>query len=360
MAAVRIVDYFSLKDAFYNERSETLFCSPTWIRVLYKTYGFKCYAAIDDKKDICIPLVLVDNPMGKKLTSLPFSDYTDINTDTPEKYRDIIAKVEVEYPDVPLILKTIGSAGNPGNADPTDDTDHSWGFHEALWGESIRTAYYHRVATSTGTKIRQAQSNSFKRNVAKAKNTGLTVGIKKDIIALLDFYRLYTDLRMNKFNSIPQPFAFFETIFDEFIDKGKGFLVEAVYEKKTVASVVVLEHKQILYYKFGASDEEHLDLRPNNLIFDELIRYAQKKGFQEVDLGLSGTGDSYKGLVRFKESMGGVASPITYFNKGDLDPKNKNEALGQWLTSLTDEIVLARPDLETVSRFSGLIYPLFA
>ena len=179
---------------------------------------------------------------------------------------------------------------------------------------------------------------------------------------MADFYRLYNGLRMAKFNSIPQPFGFFENIFNDLIARGRGngFLVEAVFEKKVVASIVVLEYKQLLYYKFGASDEEYLDLRPNNLIFDELIRYAQENGFREVDLGLSGAGDSYKGLVRFKESMGGVGHDITYYKKGKSVDEVKNKALGQWLGSLTDEIITAKPDLDTVSRFSNLIYPLFA
>ena len=131
MVSVRIVDYFSLKDAFYTERAESLFYSPAWVRVLHKTYGFQCLAAIDEEKNICIPLVLVDNLMGKKLVSLPFSDYTDIHAGSPEKYADIIAKIEAEFPDVPLTLKTIG---------PTGASD------SALWGEPGRRAYYHRIA----------------------------------------------------------------------------------------------------------------------------------------------------------------------------------------------------------------------
>lgn len=345
MASVSILEYFSMKDSFYTDRSETLFCSPAWVRVLYRTYGFKCYAAIDDENDICIPFVLIDNLMGKKLTTLPFSDYTDINTDTPEKYETLIAKITAEFPDVPLVLKTIGKKGKP-------DT--------SVWGDAIRTAYYHRIDTRTETELSKTQSSSFKRNVNKAKKTGISVEIKRDSIALSDFYRLYADLRMNKFNSIPQPFPFFERVFDEFIAKENGFIVEAALEGKAIASIVVLQYKNVLYYKFGASDEEHLNLRPNNLLFDKLIHYAVQNGFEAIDLGLSGTGDAYKGLVRFKESMGGVAHDIVYYQKQKNGQEMKNEALGQWLIGLTDEIVATKPPLETLSQLSSHIYPLFA
>jgi len=280
--------------------------------------------------------------MGKKLATLPFSDYTDISTDAPMKYDALIAKIIAEFPDVPLVLKTIGKT----------DTN--------LWGDVIRTAYYHRIDTSSETEWSKTQSGSFKRNVNKAKKTGVSVEVKKDSIALLDFYRLYADLRMNKFNSIPQPFHFFERVFDEFVAKKNGFIVEAAFEGETIASIIVLQYKNVLYYKFGASDEEYLNLRPNNLLFDKLIHYAFANGIKEIDLGLSGTGDDYKGLVRFKESMGGVAHDIVYYRKQENGQENTNEALGQWLKALTDEIVATKPALKTLSRLSSHIYPLFA
>lgn len=345
MASVRIVDYFSLEDSFYAQRSETLFCSPSWIRVLHKTYGFQFYAAIDDENNTCLPFVFIDNPMGRKLTTLPFSDYTDINAATPKKYEASTAEIIAEFPDVPFIMKTIGK---------TDKPDANF------WGEVIRTAYYHRIDTATDAEPSKTQSSSFKRNVTKAKKTGVSVKIKRDSIALSDFYRLYSALRLNKFNSIPQPFDFFKSVYDEFIAKKNGFIVEATFEGKAIASIVVLEYKKVLYYKFGASDEEHLDLRPNNLLFDKLIRYAYNEGFKEIDLGLSGTGDSYKGLVRFKESMGGVAHDIVYYKKQIGGRDTKNEALGRWLKALTDEIVAMKPEPEILSRLSSQIYPLFA
>jgi len=381
MASVRIVDYFSLDDAFLEARSETLFCSPAWVRMLQKTYDFECYAVIDDKNEICIPMILVDNLMGKKLTCLPFSDYTDINTDTPERYVDLIAKIETNFPDTPIILKTIGNTGEP-------DVE--------LWGDTTRTAYYHRIDTRDADKLAKKQSSSFGRNVRKAEKNGVSVRIKKDKAALEDFYRLYHGLRLNKFGSIPQPYGFFENIFDSFIADGRGFILEAVVkdetsagektpagekmldggktsaeekssaERKTsepqkiLASVVILQHKKVLYYKFGASDKDGLSLRPNDLIFRELIDYAHKNGIHQVDLGLSGTGDSYKGLVRFKEGLGGVPHNIIYYKKTTSEQEDKNKALGQWLNALTDEIASTKPDPETLSNLSSLIYPLFA
>ncbi|MGB7395044.1 MAG: hypothetical protein WA913_11675, partial [Pricia sp.] len=122
-----------------------------------------------------------------------------------------------------------------------------------------------------------------------------------------------------------------------------------------------LQHKSVLYYKFGASTEESLDLRPNNLIFDRLISYALENESTAIDLGLSGTGDSYKGLVRFKESMGGQPTPITYYQLDNgAENNDRNVAVKKWLGGLTDQIVSIQPNPTDTSALSEIIYPLFA
>ena len=346
MSKVHLIDFFSKDDAFYHERAQSVFCSPAWVRILQKTYDFDCFAAIEPSSKAYFPYIQVDNFMGNKLVSLPFSDYTDLNTDTPEKYTSLIQALQLKHSKQSLVLKTTNSTDALGDAN--------------LWGEQIRKAYYHRIATGNIEEIKKKQSSNFKRNKAKAEKNGLSIQIKRDATALRQFYRLYYRLRINKFRSIPQPYSFFENVFDEFIAKDQGFIVEAIYENRTIASIVVLRYKKVLFYKFGASDVEHLELRPNNLIFDQLIMYAHKNGFDEVDLGLSGVGDAYKGLVRFKESMGGVASNIVYYQKGNKLVSEQQKQQKTWLSALTDEIVASQTDIDTISKLSSLIYPLFA
>ena len=102
-------------------------------------------------------------------------------------------------------------------------------------------------------------------------------------------------------------------------------------------------------------------MRPNNLIFDTLIGYAQQHQFKAIDLGLSGAGASYEGLVRFKESMGGVRKDMTYFRM--VPPGYDGQAekeFKQLLSSLTQVIVDQEPEVAATDRFSTLLYPFFA
>ena len=255
--------------------------------------------------------------------------------------------MKAKFPDTPILLKTVG------NIETKDE--------HFVFGKVTRNALYHRIAINPDTPAADVQSSSFRRNVRKAKKTGVKIEIKRDILALTDFYAMYHELRLNKFGSIPQPFGFFETIFKEFLEKEKGFLVEASYEKSPIASILVLQYDAILYYKFGASTEASLDLRPNNLIFDALITYAQTNGFKAIDLGLSGTGDSYMGLVRFKESMGGVPTPITYYRLSNgYKYSERDAAVKKWLGSLTETIVSQNLEPSSTSALSETIYSLFA
>ncbi|MGB7394951.1 MAG: hypothetical protein WA913_11205, partial [Pricia sp.] len=253
--------------------SESVFYSPKWISVLQQMYGFPIYTAMDESQNLKLHLALVDNIAGKKLVSLPFSDYTDIDDDRSADYRDLVEALKAKFPETPIIFKTVGK-----NEKDQDD---------AVFGRVTRNALYHRIPTGptgpTETReqnkteleggldseveikahkearanadvrsvvkndlkatVKNLQSSSFRRNVRKAKKTGTTVAIKRDKTALKNFYTMYHGLRLNKFGSIPQPFSFFETIFKEFVGKGEGFLLEASHENKPIASIMVLQHK---------------------------------------------------------------------------------------------------------------------
>jgi lipid II:glycine glycyltransferase (peptidoglycan interpeptide bridge formation enzyme) len=222
-----------------------------------------------------------------------------------------------------------------------------------------RNAYVHRIATHHADEAQANQSSSFKRNVRKAEKKDIAIRQKRDIPTLVNFYTLYCELRFGKFGSIPQPFSFFENIFDGLISKKNGFMLEAVFENQVIASIIVLQHKDVLFYKFGASSKDHLELRPNNLLFDALINHAVENEISAIDLGLSGAGESYKGLVRFKESMGGVATDLTYYEIKNGAENTENPEAKKWVQSLTKEIVAMQPEPEETSRLSKHIYPLF-
>ena len=330
-------------DAYYrHERVNDLFYAEPWLKVLQKTYGFEFQMAVDRTTEQFIIFTVVDNLAGKKVVSLPFCDYTVIDPHATGAIARLMQRLQEQYPSVPVLLKT------------TYGPDHP--LASAL-GTPVRRAYYHCINTQTSPSF----SSSFKRGVKKARKSGVEVAFSTEKASLVTFYQLYHQLRTQKFSSIPQPYTFFEHIFDAFVAAGQGFLAEAKKDAEVIASIIVLQHRQTLYYKFGCSSLEALDYRPNNLLFDALVRYAVDQQCAYINLGLSGTGESYQGLVRFKESMGGERHDITYFERRpphyDATNEQKFKAM---LASLTETMAQASLDAQTTSALSEQLYPYFA
>ncbi len=341
---VEITPYDALEPSFYESRVNNLFYSARWLAVLQKTYGYHWFTALDTSNEYFILFTVTDNLAGKKIISLPFSDYTPISANYQESLPAIVSALREKYPHYQIILKTELETDNP---------------IASSLGKPTRHAVYHRIDTSNPAQI--SQSSSFRRGVRKAQKAEVTTEISTDEAALRTFYQMYHQLRFEKFNSIPQPYEFFRNIHQTFIQEEQGFILQASRQQQVLASIVVLQHQTTLYYKFGCSSSDSLAYRPNNLLFHRLIEIAVERNCHTIDLGLSGTGPSYEGLRRFKESMGGVSYPITYFT---LTPEEYDERTVKesktLLTALTQTIVAQKLSAEATSQISSIIYPYFA
>ena len=341
MADITIIPYAERSETFYQERADHLFYAPAWIQVMTDTYGFRFFTALNTETNDFIIFALVDRPVGPKIVSLPFSDYTLIDL---EQAAPLLTAIRQAYPTVSIVLRVATGISAP-----------------AVLGEPVRQAYYHRVDTTPSDTTERQLSGSFRRGVRKAQKAGVQVQQSYDQEALREFYVLYHQLRIHKFESIPQPYVFFEQVWEKFIRDRQGFILQARREGQMIAAIVVLRHKNVWYYKFGCSAMDSLEHRPNNLLFAELIRMATETAeIDEIDLGLSGTGESYAGLVRFKESMGGQRLHITYYEQQptDYDP-GPEKAFKAMLSSLTEVMVQNELDIQATDQFSQIIYPYF-
>ena len=279
--------------------------------------------------------------MGKKIISLPYSDYIPGPAENTTYYKEIFEFLAEEFPSYELLLKSV-----------TKST-------EAITNQVSREAVYHLIQLQKKEGLNQ--SKNFLRGVKKAKKSKVVIEIRADFEAITRFYTLYHQLRFQKFNSIPQPFSFFATIWELFINTGNGYVYEAIVDGKLAASAIVLVHKNCAYYKFGSSDSALLASKPNNLLFATLIENLQNDGFAYLDLGLSGASEAYEGLRRWKREMGGNSYPITYWKqdpKEGIIPERSN--VQSILNELTKAMIEADLDPKQTSRLSEVLYPLFA
>jgi len=172
------------------------------------------------------------------------------------------------------------------------------------------------------------------------------------------FWGMHAVLRQKKFKEIPQPWTYFNNIYEIFFKSGQGFIIGAHSSTNDfIAGILVIIHNGAAYYKFNASDTKHLDLRPNNLLIDRLIHYLDEMNIKKLNLGYTGHSASYEGLRVYKVSAG--AKEYNRFtlrtpNFADLD-RTRISVINERVQSLIDR----NPSLDEVDRFSMNNYKYF-
>ena len=107
------------------------------------------------------------------------------------------------------------------------------------------------------------------------------------------------------------PARFFFGLWDAFADSDGVKLLLAEYEGKVIAGMVLLACGSTIRYAYGASNENHLQLAPNNLLMWKAITWACEHGYQTLDLGR--TACDNEGLMEFKRRWGATKEPLTYY-----------------------------------------------
>lgn len=304
-------------------------------------YGYRFYKTSGPGEEYMV-FAEARGMLGPKLVSLPFSDYT-IPHVPPHRLPLHLAALRQRFPKAPVLLKCSDLYASPGDL--------------ACMGKPQAKMYLHRIDLQRPAA--PAMSSAFLRGVRKAQQNGLVAAASRSRTALEEFYGLYYRLRTEKLGLIPQPISFFKLVFEHFISKGEGFFYEVRQDGQLLASAIILREGNRLYYKWGCSDQDRLSLRPNNLLFCELIKFAQDTNCQYLDLGLSDIDDK-RGLIRFKESMGGAPSYIYSYT---ICPAAYPQALEAKLKGLVNQvagIVVAAKLLPSQTQgFSQVLYPLF-
>jgi GNAT acetyltransferase-like protein len=283
--------------------ADDIFTSTAWLSVIAEAYRMSFRAVRDRQAGTTLPFAVVDDLGGRRLISLPFSDYVKLPYD-PLRLLDL---AEAALDSLPAFSMSIRLAG-PAPA-PRQGSD--WVIKPS--------AVYHRLAPAEEPALWQGLSPSFRNQVRQGQRHGVSARIDRSLAALDRFYGLHTAVRNRKFASIPQPRRFFHLIHDRFLATGHGFVLEAWHDDTIIGGCLVLRHCGTLYYKFSASLPQAGPVRANNLMLWELMRLAGADGLA-LDLGRSGYGAGYKGLRHFKGSLGAATYPISSLTHSPREP----------------------------------------
>ncbi len=111
---------------------------------------------------------------------------------------------------------------------------------------------------------------------------------------------------------------YYRTAYGHFSQKGKVALLQATYDNRPLAMLMVFAHGTRAYYLYGASGDEERQRMPAYLLQFEAMKWAAARGCTQYDLwgipdaseeeleaGFETRSDGLWGVYRFKRGLGG-------------------------------------------------------
>ncbi|HEY4605542.1 MAG TPA: GNAT family N-acetyltransferase [Blastococcus sp.] len=321
----------------------SLFTSPPWIAAVCDTYGFEPSARITldpgGRPTGGLAWVDVDDLRGQRRLALPFCDRADPLLEDVTAWPALAA--DALAGDLPFTLRALD--GSPAGDDPRLTVTA-----EATW---------HETALERSTDdLFAAFRPQTRRNIATAERSGVRVVLDPDESGIEEYHRMHVRLRKHKYRLLAQPPDFFHGIWKAFAPADGIRTALALVDGRPVAGAVYLVWGDTVYYKFGASEAEHLSLRPNDALHWALMQWAVDRGLRALDWGLSDL--DQPGLIAYKRKWAAVERRIRTLNAGGA-PRGRREDVETALRSMTSLLTdPAVPDHIT-ERGGAALYRFF-
>jgi CelD/BcsL family acetyltransferase involved in cellulose biosynthesis len=283
------------------------FHHPRWLELLRDQYGYGFHACcVEDESGLAagLPVARIDSRLtGRRHVALPFSDHCP-----------------------PVVRQRAEAAALDALGRVLADERRSTGLDLEVHGEFAEIPgsvvqerfYVHQLPLSSDVSQVEAgfSKSQVRRGINKARREGLVAHRRTDATALDAFFRLHVQTR--KRLGVPTQPRRFILRFEKLFDEGLGFVELIELDGRPVAAAVFLTFNGTVTYKYGASDPEHLQKRPNNLLFMEAIRDGCENGYDTLDFGR--TDPDNEGLRSFKRAWGAVETPLSYTFLADKVP----------------------------------------
>jgi CelD/BcsL family acetyltransferase involved in cellulose biosynthesis len=297
----------------------TVFHHPAWLRLLRDTYRYELTACLVDGGDgrpvAGLPIAAVSSRLtGRRLVALPFSDLCP-----------------------PLLAPGVAPEAGLALAGALDTLRRRRGVAlevrgtgDALAGASPGDRFHHHLLAlepDVAAVERRFAKPQVARGVRRAVREGLTAEVRTDAAALRTFYVLH--MRTRRRLGVPTQPRRFILSFEALFAQGLGFVLLVRHGDRPAAAAVFLTFRDVLTYKYGASDERFLAARPNNLLFMEAIRWGCAHGMRTLDFGR--THWHHDGLRAFKLAWGAEERELRYRRMGGAPPGGRTAQAERWL-----------------------------
>lgn len=331
-------------DEFLQQNSRSsVFHTANWLAALRKCYGFEPVAWTTSAPDRALQNAAVFCKVeswltGSRLVGLPFSDHCDILTNNPADTPSIVHSARQTLPGLKYVEFRSTTPLDP-----------------AILGYHSTHAYcLHRLDLRPDIEIlfRNLHAGSIQRKIRRAEREGLVYEEGRSAHLLDSFYRLLL-LTRRRHLLPPQPRKWFESLIQCF---GEALQIRVAFlDRRPVAAILTLRHKDTLVYKYGCSDAQLHNLGGMPFLFWRSIQDAKRDGLAVLDLGRSDFENG--GLLIFKDRWGAQRSTLNYvrlFASPQSDARFKPVGV-DWRNRLIEKVFPHLPD--NVLRLAGsLIY----
>lgn len=286
----------------------SVFHRVSWLKALRLTYGYQPVAyttsSPTDKLENGLVFCQVNSWLtGNRLVSLPFSDHCEPLFDTAESVEFLFCQLQDEL------------------------NRHEWKFIEvrpvdlnpSQAGDGIRftpvaTHYLHTLdlRPDLDDVFRSLNRDSVQRRIERAQRARLIEisGYSDDLLE--DFYSLFTMTR-RRHHVPPTPYAWFHNLIG---CEGKALEIRVAYKEETpVAAILTLRFRDVVYYKYGCSDDRFKKFAPTPWLLWSAIVAAKSNGATEFDMGR--TEDGNAGLLAFKNHWAPHPKRLIYWRFPD-------------------------------------------
>jgi len=288
-------------DLLLRSGDQSFFHTSSWAKVMERTYGYKpvYFASFEgDRLDFLMPFMEVSSLVtGRRGVSLPFADQC-----RPHISQGYMGKMSKE-----AINQAI-AYGSRAKWRYIEWRDARY-FDETVLPSDVYYAHDLDLMGSEADIFSRLKDNN-QRNIRKAVREGVSVKIDQSLDSVKSFYRLNCATR-KRHGLPPQPFSFFQNVFEYLISNGHGIVVSASHSDRVIAASIFFHFGARSIFKYGASDMDYQSLRPNNLIMWEAIKWYKSKASETLSLGR--TEINNHGLLNFKRSWGATESTFKYF-----------------------------------------------
>lgn len=322
----------------------SVFHTVAWLEALYRTYGYQptAYTTSPPGSSLENGLVLcrVESWItGRRLISLPFSDHCEPLLSNAADGQVFLSALEqtlrggrLRYVEIRPIQPF---AGTTSLCRSTEE----YCFHQVDLRPDLATLFGNCHRSSTQRKIRRAERAGLLCETGRSD-------------ALLDAFWNLLLVTRRRHRIPPQPKTWFRNLIACF---GDALQIRVAYkEKQPVATILTLQHKDTLVYKYGCSDTRFNNLGGTQLLFWKSIQEGKRDGLRWFDLGRSACDNT--GLITFKDRFGSARSLLTY-TRFSLSPPSEmfGPYVKEWATRIARFVVPRLPD-RLLCMLGGALY----